>query len=197
MILLVRHGETFWNKERRIQGRKESELTPLGERQAAAMASVIADLIAREPAPFRLLSSPIGRARQSAEIIARATRLPIELDERLTEIHCGEWEGLLHSDLVARHPDHYAREWLYGAPGGESFDDVMTRARSWLADQAPERQRRLVVVSHGVWGRCLRGVYANLVRADIDRQPVPQDAVFCLRDGRIDRFDCAPLDDAS
>lgn len=91
MILLVRHGETFWNRERRIQGRAESELTPLGERQAAAMASLVADLIGREPGPFRLISSPIGRARQTAAIIARATRLAVELDVRLAELGCGEW----------------------------------------------------------------------------------------------------------
>ena len=192
MIILVRHGETFWNRERRIQGRKESELTPLGERQVAAMARVVADLVSRDAAPFRLLASPLGRARQSAAIISAATRLPIELDDRLTEIHCGEWEGLLHTEVLARHPDHYARDWLYGAPGGETFDDVMARARTWLADQPPELDRRLIVVSHGVFGRCLRGVYANLNREDTERQPVPQDAVFCLRAGRIDRIDCPP-----
>ena len=194
MILLVRHGETFWNRERRIQGRAESELTPLGECQAAAMASLAAELIAREPDPFRLISSPIGRARETAKIIARATRLPVELDERLAEICCGEWEGLLHDEVSERHPEHYAREWVYGAPGGETFDHVMARARAWLADQVPEPQRRIIVVSHGVWGRCLRGVYANVAREDIDRQPTPQDAVFRLRDGQIDRFDCAPVE---
>jgi probable phosphoglycerate mutase len=194
MILLVRHGQTFWNREGRIQGRTDSELTPLGERQAAAMASLMAELIAREPNPFRLVSSPIGRARQTAEIIARATRLPVELDERLAEICCGEWEGLLHHEVSERHPEHYAREWVYGAPGGETFDDVMARVRAWLADQAAEPERRIIVVSHGVWGRCLRGAYADLARNDVDRQPTHQDAIFRLRDGKIDRFDCGSVE---
>lgn len=194
MILLVRHGETFWNKERRIQGRTESDLTPLGERQAAVVASLVADLVAREPARFRLISSPIGRARRTADAIARATRLPVELDERLVELGCGEWEGQLHADISQRNPEHYAREWVYGAPGGETFDDVMARARGWLADQIAEPERHLVVVSHGVWGRCLRGVYANLARDATDRQPIPQDAVFCLRDGQIHRYDTEPVE---
>jgi probable phosphoglycerate mutase len=194
MILLLRHGETFWNRERRIQGRAESPLTPLGERQAAAMASLVADLIAREPGPFRLVASPIGRARQTADAVARATRLPVELDDRLVEIGCGEWEGLLHDEVRSRHAEHYARNWIFGAPGGETFDDVITRARAWLADQVAEPDRRLIVVSHGVWGRCLRGAYAGLSPDETNRQPVPQDAIFRLHAGQIDRFDCPQPD---
>ena len=194
MILLLRHGQTFWNQERRIQGRAESPLTPLGERQAAAMAGLVVDLIAREPGPFRLVASPIGRARQTAEYVARATRLPIELDERLVEIGCGEWEGLLHDEVRTRNAEHYARHWIFGAPGGETFDDVMTRARLWLDAQAAEPARHLIVVSHGVWGRCLRGIYGGLSIGETNRQPVPQDAVFRLHGGQIDRFDCPPLE---
>jgi broad specificity phosphatase PhoE len=194
MILLVRHGETFWNRERRIQGQRESELTPLGELQAAGVADLVADLIGREPEPFRLISSPSGRARQTAAIIARATGLSIEVDARLAEICCGAWEGLLYDEVSARHAEHFARQWLYGAPGGETFDELMARARGWLADQPAEPERRVVAVSHGVWGRCLRGVYAGLAREDVDRQAVPQHAVFRLQSGRIDRFDGAELD---
>lgn len=92
--------------------------------------------------------------------------------------------------MSQRHPEHYACDWVYGAPGGETFNDVMARARGWLIDQAAEPERRIVLVGHGVWGRCLRGAYAGLSREDIDRQPMPQHAVFRLQDGRIDRFDC-------
>ena len=102
MILLVRHGQTFWNRERRIQGRSESELTPLGERQAAAMASLVADIVRRDDGPsWRLVSSPIGRAVQTATAISRAADLPIELDPRLAEIACGDWEGRLWDDVSA------------------------------------------------------------------------------------------------
>jgi probable phosphoglycerate mutase len=193
MILLVRHGETLWNRERRIQGRLESALTPLGERQAAVTAALVADLIAPDRERFRLVSSPIGRARKTAEIIARKIDLPVELDDRLVEIGCGAWEGLLHDEVRERDPERYAREWMYGAPGGETLDDVIARARTWLADQVPEPDRRMIVVGHGVWGRCLRGVYVHLAREEIDRQSSPQDAVFRLHEGRIDRFDGVPI----
>ncbi|WP_337187523.1 histidine phosphatase family protein [Phenylobacterium sp.] len=193
MILLLRHGETFWNREGRIQGRTESDLTPLGERQAAAMAGLVADLLRRDGGAFRLVASPIGRAQRTAAMVAEATGLAVELDDRLAEIACGEWEGRLRADIAHIHPEAFAsREWFFGAPGGETFEDVTARASDWLASLAPEPGRRIVAVSHGVWGRLLRGAYAGLDRQATLNQDVPQDAVFRLHKGQIDRFDCEP-----
>lgn len=195
MILLLRHGETFWNRERRIQGHAESDLTPLGERQAQAMARLAAELVAREPGDdWRLVSSPIGRARRTAEAVAAATGLTIELDPRLAEICCGQWEGRLRAELTDVDPAQPMGEWIFSAPGGETFEDVMARARGWLEDLPAEPGRRVVAVSHGVWGRLLRGAYGGLDRAATVSQDVPQDAVFRLQNGQIDRFDCEPLD---
>jgi probable phosphoglycerate mutase len=194
MIVLLRHGETYWNREGRIQGRTESDLTPLGERQATAMAGLVADLIRLDGGPFRLVASPIGRARRTAALVAEATGLAVELDERLAEIGCGEWEGRLRSEIAHIHPEVFrTREWFFGAPGGETFEDVTARASAWLADLEPEPARRVIVVSHGVWGRLLRGVYAGLDRQATLDQDVPQDAVYRLQNGQIDRFDCEPV----
>jgi probable phosphoglycerate mutase len=196
MILLLRHGETFWNREGRIQGHTESELTPLGERQAAAMARLAAELVQRDGSgDWRLVSSPIGRAQRTAAEVAEATGLKVELDPRLAEICCGEWEGRLRSEIAHRHPEVFAtREWFFGAPGGETFEDVTARAADWLRSLPPEPGRRVVAVSHGVWGRLLRGAYAGLSRQDTLNQDVPQDAVYRLENGQIDRFDCEPID---
>ena len=111
MILLVRHGETFWNRERRIQGHTESALTPLGERQAAAMARLVADLVRREPGDWSLVCSPIGRARQTADAVAEATGLEPDVDHRLSEIFCGEWEGHLWADISLRYPEAALPAW--------------------------------------------------------------------------------------
>ena len=194
MIILLRHGETFWNRERRVQGRRESDLTPLGERQAVAMASLAADLVRRASGDWRLVSSPIGRARRTADAVAAATGLTVETDARLAEICCGEWEGHLWDDIRRDDPDRgYDGERFFGAPGGgETFEDVMHRATSWLADLPAEPGRRVVAVSHGVLGRLLRGAYASLDRAATLDQDVPQDAIFRLQNGQIDRFDCEP-----
>ena len=196
MILLVRHGETVWNREGRIQGHTESDLTPLGERQAAAMAGLVADLVRQAPsADWRLVSSPIGRAHRTAGMVAQATGLPVELDDRLKEIGCGAWEGKLRADIAHHHPEIFAtREWFFGAPGGETFEDVTDRAVNWLASLPPEPDRRVIAVSHGVWGRLARGAYAGLDRQATLQQDVPQDAVYRLQNGQIDRFDCGPVD---
>ncbi len=185
MILLLRHGETHWNVERRIQGRQESSLTARGERQAEAMARLVADLARMAPGDWRLVSSPLRRARATAGRVSLAVGLPIELDERLAEISCGEWEGRLRDELGVSGP-----EWFFNAPGGETFDDVMGRVEDFLASLPAEPARRVIAVSHGVTGRLMRGAYAGLSRAETLAQDVPQDAVYRLSGGQMDRFDC-------
>lgn len=195
MILLLRHGETFWNREARIQGHMESDLTPRGERQAAAMANLVSDLMRREEGEFRLMSSPIGRARRTAGMVADATGLSIELDPLLAEVACGAWEGQLRADIAHHHPEVFAtREWFFGAPGGETFEDITARVSHWLAKLPPEPERRVIAVSHGVSGRLLRGAYAGLDRQTTLDQDVPQTAVYRLQNGQIDRFDCEPVE---
>jgi probable phosphoglycerate mutase len=195
VIYLTRHGETEWNLEGRMQGRMESSLTALGVRQAAAMADLIGDLVERDGRqPWRLVSSPAGRAQATAGAISRRLGLPVELDERLIEIGCGEWEGRLRSDVGAEHPELFAtREWFFSAPGGETYEDVLARVADWLSEQAPEPERRVIVVSHGVAGRLLRGAYGGLTRQETIHQDVPQDAIYRLVDGNIHRLDCEPV----
>jgi len=77
---------------------------------------------------------------------------------------------------------------------GETFEDVHARAASWLNDLPPEGERRVIAVSHGVWGRLLRGAYAGLDRQATLDQEVPQDAIYRLQNGQIDRFDCEPVE---
>jgi len=195
LIYLLRHGETDWNVERRMQGRQETRLTARGERQAAAMGKLLAGLVAGDPpAAWRLVSSPLGRARQTAAFIAESLGLAVELDERLAEIAFGAWEGRLRDEVAPQNPELFAsREWLVSPPGGETYEDVQARVRAWLADLPAEPGRRVIAVSHGVTGRLLRGVYAGLSRADTLNQDVPHDAAFRLAGGAIERIDCPPL----
>jgi broad specificity phosphatase PhoE len=195
MILLARHGETEWNVERRMQGRQDSPLTERGRRQAQAVARLVRDLTAREAGPWRLVSSPLGRARATAALIAEATGLPLETDDRLMEVTCGPWEGRLWDDVAAHHKlEAERRRWIFEALGGESYDSVEARVTSFLADLAPEPERRVVAVTHGAAGRVLRGAYAGLARDAVYELDIPQDAVHRLQNGQIERFDCAPID---
>jgi probable phosphoglycerate mutase len=128
-------------------------------------------------------------------MVASATGLRVETDERHAENHCGAWVGKLRAEIAHHYPEVFAtREWFFGAPGGETFEDVSARAADWLDSLPPEPDRRVIAVSHGVWGRIARGVYGGLDRQTTLNQDVPQDAVFRLQNGQIDRFDCEPVD---
>jgi probable phosphoglycerate mutase len=192
MIYLVRHGQTEFNRDRRLQGHRESRLTQLGESQARATADVLHHLTSADSSvPWRIISSPLGRTQATAKIIGARLGLPIEIDQRLIEISVGEWEGRLWDELARADPNCFtAKDWVFRAPGGETYEEVMDRVAAWLRAQAGEAARRLIVVSHGVAGRLLRGVYAGLSREEILQQDVPQDAVYRLYQGRLDRIQC-------
>ncbi len=191
MIYLVRHGETEFNRERRLQGHVDSPLTELGRRQAEAVGRQLAELIGRGPG-WRIVASPLGRTRRTAEIIAERLGLDeIEIEPRLIELSWGEWDGRLRSDLAAAHPAFARSNWAFDAATGETYEALCGRLESWLAELPPERDRRVIAVSHGVTGRVLRGVYGRLGLEALAAQDAPQDAVFRLSDGRIERIPCA------
>ena len=195
MILLVRHGETEFNRERRLQGHVDSPLTDLGVKQAQAVARLLAGFVEREPAAgWVLVSSPLGRAQRTAEIIAGRLGLGVSLDERLMEMSWGERDGRLRSELDQLFPDTFGRSgWGFDAPGGESLEAVSARLRDWMDSLAPEPDRRVIAVSHGVSGRVLRGLYAGLPSERMGDQDVPQDAVYELRGGRLTRHACGEV----
>lgn len=196
MIYLVRHGQTAFNRERRLQGHVDSPLTELGRRQADAVGRLLKALVGAE-AGWRIMASPLGRAQATAEIIAGHLRLPVETEPRLIELSWGDWDGRLRDDLEAVFPDAFTSSgWTFRAPAGEPYETASARLRGWLESLAPEPERRVIAVSHGVAGRVLRGVYAGLSREETVRQDVPQDAVFRLAQSGIRRFDCAPVEEA-
>lgn len=194
MIYLVRHGQTQFNAERRQQGRLDSDLTPLGLSQAAAVGRLLQGRTGK-PAGWRLVASPLGRAQATAAIIGQALRLTVETDPRVTEVSFGQWDGRLRDELAAEHPETFSRkDWQFSAPGGERYEEVHARVSDWLADLPPELDRKVIVVSHGGAGRVLRGAFLGLSREETWAQEVPQDAVFRLANAAIVRFDCEPAE---
>ncbi len=128
-VLLVRHGETNWNREGRYQGRTDIPLSADGEAQVRALGSRLAHL------PIaRAISSPLSRARRTAEAILVGRTTPLEFDEGLLEISHGEWEGQLASDLELSHAEMFGT-WrttpdrhVPAGPGAETLGDVEERA---------------------------------------------------------------------
>ena len=159
------------------------------------MGDLLFDLVHRDPpADWRIVASPLHRALNTAETIGARLGLPVAIDERLVEIDVGEWSNRLREEVRGENPHlHGDDAWGFHAPGGETYEGMMARLGEWLAEQAAEPERRLIVVSHGVAGRLLRGAYAGLPKAETLAQDIPQDAVYRLMAGQIERFDCAPV----
>ena len=144
-VYLARHGETTWNVAGRYQGRLESELSLLGVRQADALAGA---MIAQQV--HRVVSSPLGRCYATARPTADPQDVPVEIDERLTEIAHGTWEGRLREEIAQNDPERY-RMWRQDPAHvrferGESIADVLDRWRAFAASFRP--QTPALVVTH-------------------------------------------------
>ncbi len=148
-IYLVRHGQTDWNVERRWQGHADIPLNAVG----LAQAEQVAHRLAGERLQA-IYSSDLQRARQTAEALSRRTGLPVHLDARLREIHQGEWQGLLVTEIEARYGEAFQRRRMdpYNVtpPGGETVEQVRQRVVQAFEDiLARHPTERVVVVSHG------------------------------------------------
>lgn len=193
MIWLVRHGQTAFNAEGRIQGAKDSALTALGVEQGLRIGARLRDVVPKEA---RIIASPLGRTQHTARLIKEASGLaaPIETDARLAEISLGEWDGMLKDDIRQIAPDYDAGarrwSWFFEAPGGDSYEALAERLGGWLEDAAASGGP-IVAVSHGVAGRLLRGLFLQMAREDALKLDIPQDAFFWLSQGKIERIECS------
>jgi probable phosphoglycerate mutase len=189
---IARHGETVFNAAARMQGEVvHTPLTRAGFGHAEEIGEAL--LVALGPAPeLTLWASPTGRALQTLAIAAEHLRLDwhqARTDARLSEMDMGGWGGRFYAEIAEAHGgfvDRRAGLFTCRPPGGEWYDDIARRLRSWLADTEGEGGDRLVVM-HGISSRVLRGL---LTRAP-DRPgcgapvaaPLPQGSVVCVEDG--------------
>jgi probable phosphoglycerate mutase len=199
MIYLVRHGQTEFNRDGRFQGQVDSPLTELGIAQARAVGERLAALAAADPGEWLIETSPLGRARRTAEIIAETMGLPAPVIEpRLTEVSYGDMESLTRPEVDARWPEFAGVRGIFGrAPGGETLEAVLARARAWLDDAEAANEAHRIAVSHASIGRGVRGLYAGLGIEDIRLLETPQDAFHRLHGGVVERIDCGALSPAA
>ena len=149
-ILLIRHGETLWNQQHRMQGQHDSPLTPLGLQQARQLAQRLKAL-----SFAALYSSDLGRAHQTARCIADETGHEVVSERGLRERGFGIFEGLTNNEIEARYPDHYEpfakRDPDYVMPEGESARHFRQRCVGCLETIALRHDREtIVVVTHGL-----------------------------------------------
>jgi probable phosphoglycerate mutase len=147
-VILLRHGQTQWNAEGRYQGQLDSPLSSEGLSQAAALAARMA-----KERFSALYTSDLGRAHQTAQIIARQTGHDLGIEVRLRERHLGIFQGLLETEIRQRYPREH-RRWEEGdpdyvIPGGESARQHFTRSLSCLEELAQSHfGERIVIVTH-------------------------------------------------
>ncbi|TET39500.1 MAG: histidine phosphatase family protein [Dehalococcoidia bacterium] len=154
-LILVRHGETQWNRENRVLGHTEIKLNEEGRKQVESVA-----LALREEKVAAIYCSPLKRTRETAEAIARFHQVGVEVDEAFKEMDAGELDGLTYEEMRDRYGD-FLREWIRDAaslrmPGGESLAQVQQRA--WqgvegIIDRNPEGV--VIVVSHNFAILCI------------------------------------------
>jgi 2,3-bisphosphoglycerate-dependent phosphoglycerate mutase len=166
-LFCLRHGETVFNVEGRIQGQTDSRLTPLGHRQFQVVAETLSGF------QFdAVIASPLSRAVESARYVADALGLNVQVDARLTEIHAGIFQGLRWDEIDQKYPDEFAR-WRsqdpdYRIPQGESRRDLMLRTAQAFCAIREAGYRQAIIVAHG---GSLSGAFKALLGIPANRNP--------------------------
>jgi alpha-ribazole phosphatase len=188
-LLLVRHGETDWNRDGRWQGQTDTELNERGREQARALAAELdGETIAA------VYASDLARARETAELVATPRGLEVRSDPRLRELNFGGWEGLTTAEIEDRYPDQVARwradDGSHAFAGGETYVQMGERVVQALSEiAAAHPSETVLVVLHGGPMRGLlahaagltygeqRRLRAQVANCDVVRVDV-QDGVF-------------------
>jgi probable phosphoglycerate mutase len=176
ILYCVRHGESTFNVEGRLQGQSDApRLSPLGQKHAQALAATLGQLEIDA-----LYSSPLARAMETAQPLAELLKVPVQTDDRLKEINIGVFQGTLAAELADRFPQDAAR-WRtqdpdFRIPGGESRRDLMLRAQAVFDDILASGHRQVIVVAHG---GVLAAAFKSLIGVPAERNP------FMLYNGSI------------
>jgi probable phosphoglycerate mutase len=193
-IYYMRHGETDWNVEGRLQGGIDTPLNELGLTQAAHAGRILADLFARQglhASSLAFVASPLQRARVTMDTVRAELKLPpggYALDDRLREIGYGHWEGSTLAQARVSHPELYASrerdKWSALPPGGESYASVQLRMRDWY-DQL---KTDTVAVAHGGTARALMVALGIETPASASDLYIEQGVVYLFSNGGVTKY---------
>ena len=187
-LILVRHGESEWNRAGRIQGQINSPLTDLGINQAKAIREYLSGILLNQQ--LEIYTSPLDRAIQTAEIIAQGIEYPsrkIIIEERLNDFNVGEISGTFGWDKVAEIFPEQAQLRLqdpmrFHPSGGESGAEFEARLRSLLEDLKDDGTLKLMV-SHGIVNKFIRGILKNLSGKEMVELGESQNTIYRLEEG--------------
>jgi len=194
VLYYVRHGETDFNSQGRLQGRRDTVLNAHGRRQAAECGLLLGDLFVRDrrrTQDFKYVSSPLKRARKTMEIVRATLGLEAhdyQVDARLIEIAYGEWEGLTLHEIETRNASVLsARErdkWDFAPPGGESYRELADRIGNWYRSLTADT----VVAAHGGGVRALMAILNIVPDEQATHTQIEQGVVYVFADGKMSRY---------
>jgi broad specificity phosphatase PhoE len=179
-LYLIRHGQTEWNLQKRMQGRMDSPLTQTGRAQADANGRVLKEVAEVDA----LIASPSGRTRETAYIVNSYLRAPMSYEDVLMERDCGDWAGLTVDEIE----DSFPRAWRargadpynHRPPGGENFDDMIARVRDFLDSLFDNNLGQVALVTHSALSRAILTYFMALGPAELARVLHPNDLVYRL-----------------
>lgn len=190
IVYLVRHGQTDWNAEGRLQGQADTDINALGRSQADRNGNVLSGLLGRAEG-FDFVASPLRRTRETMERVRAGMGLPVggyRTDPRLVEVHFGDWQGNTLAELEAARPGctagRTADKWKFTPPGvsAESYEDLAARVLPVFA----ELTRPTVCVTHGGILRVAFRHFGGLDGREAASLEILQDRILLMRDGRLE-----------
>lgn len=186
-LFLVRHGETDWNREGRLQGGQDIPLNALGREQAVEAAGRLRDLVEGYDG-LDFIGSPMERARETMEILRHQLGLPAKeyrTDERLKELTFGDWEGFTWREIRKSARDlanmRERDKWGFVPPGGESYRMLAERIRPVLA----ELTRETVIVSHGGVARAVLALVGAVSPGEAALVDIWQGKILTVTGGKV------------
>ncbi|WEZ84160.1 phosphoglycerate mutase family protein [Rhizobium sp. 32-5/1] len=190
LIYMIRHGQTDWNAEIRLQGQKDIPLNETGRQQATENGRSLAALLGKQAGGFHFVSSPLHRTRETMErmrLVMALDPTDYRTDERLREVSFGDWEGYTMAELEREVPERVAEreisKWDFIPPGdeAESYEILSWRVGAWLKDvTAPT-----VCVAHGGVIRVLFKICGAMAQEAAAIGAIPQDRILKIENGAI------------
>lgn len=181
LIYVIRHGQTDWNAEGRLQGQKDIPINALGQAQATRNGEALREIIGAADG-YDFVASPLGRTRETMERIRAAMGLDpkaYRLDDRLKELSFGDWEGFTTAEIKAtdreRIRERSRQKWGFIPPGedAESYEILSWRVGAWLSSV----NQPTVCVSHGGVVRSLFRIVGNVDEDEASNMPIHQDRI--------------------
>ena len=198
LLYLLRHGETDWNAEKRLQGRTDTSLNEQGRRQAKRHGDELSRILGSlsltkdlkdELSDWYFVSSPLKRCRETMAVVLDRlghSSHPFSVDDRLIEVSFGEWEGQRWEDLYMNEPAmvkaRFENPWVDCAPGAETYTDLEKRVLDWYAGLPA----KTIAVTHSGPSRILRRAVDQLPKKQILDLQSPQDRFIKIRDDRFE-----------